>query len=70
MEEPKIASCTTILIGKNATNDGSTMIARTEDSNVGSFNSKKHIVVKPSEQPRHYKSVLSKFLYYLLFHPL
>ncbi len=59
--EPKIASCTTILVGKNATYDGSTMMARTEDASAGSFNPKKHIVVKPSEQPRHYKSVLSKF---------
>jgi len=61
IEESKIASCTTILVGKNATYDGSTMMARTEDSGAGSFSSKKHIVVKPSEQPRHYKSVLSKF---------
>ena len=59
--EPKIASCTTILVGKNATYDGSTMMARTEDASAGTFNPKKHIVVKPSEQPRHYKSVLSKF---------
>ena len=59
--EPKIASCTTILVGKNATYDGSTMMARTEDAGAGHFNPKKHIVVKPSEQPRHYKSVLSKF---------
>jgi len=61
MEETKIASCTTILVGKDATYDGSTMMARTEDSSAGQFTSKKHIVVKPSEQPRHYKSVLSKF---------
>ena len=59
--ERKIASCTTILVGKNATYDESTMMARTEDAAAGSFNPKKHIVVKPSEQPKHYKSVLSKF---------
>ena len=59
--EPQIASCTTILVGKNATYDGSTMMARTEDAPAGRFNPKKHIVVKPSEQPRHYKSVCSKF---------
>ena len=53
-------SCTTILVGKNATYDGSTMMARTEDASAGSFNPKKHIVVKPEEQPKHYKSVLSK----------
>ena len=56
--EPR--SCTTILVGKNATYDGSTMMARTEDASAGSFNPKKHIVVKPEEQPKHYKSVLSK----------
>ena len=59
--EPKITNCTTILVGKNATYDGSTMMARTEDAPAGRFNPKKHIVVKPSEQPKHYKSVLSKF---------
>ena len=57
----KIASCTTILVGKDATYDGSTMMARTEDSPAGSFTPKKHIVIKSSEQPRHYKSVLTKF---------
>ena len=54
-------SCTTILVGKNATYDGSTMMARTEDAPAGSFNPKKHIVVKPQDQPKLYKSVLSKF---------
>jgi dipeptidase len=59
--EPKVASCTTILVGKNATYDGSTMMARTEDAPAGRFNPKKHIVVTPKDQPKHYKSVLSKF---------
>ena len=54
-------SCTTILVGKNATYDGSTMMARTEDAPAGRFNPKKHIVVKPENHPKHYKSVLSKF---------
>ena len=54
-------SCTTILVGKNATYDGSTMMARTEDAPAGRFNPKKHIVVKPENQPTRYKSVLSKF---------
>ena len=57
----KITSCTTILVGKNATYDGSTMMARTEDASAGSFNPKKHIVVKPCDQPKHYKSILTKF---------
>ena len=59
--EPVSDSCTTILIGKNATYDGSTMMARTEDAPSGRFFEKKHIVVKPEDQPKHYKSVGSKF---------
>ena len=49
-------SCTTILVGKNASNDRSTMIARTDD---GHFDVKKMIVVTPDKQKRKYKSVLS-----------
>jgi len=52
--------CTTILVGKNATYDGSTMMARNEDSGGGTFDPKKFIVVTPEKQPRHYKAVLSK----------
>ena len=47
-------ACTTVLAGKNATNDHSTMIARTDD---GHFDVKKLIVVDPKQQPRKYKSV-------------
>ena len=46
--------CTTILVGKNASYDGSTMVARTEDSPSGVFRSKKFINVSPEEQPRKY----------------
>ncbi len=35
-------------------------MARNEDSPSGQFTPKKFIVVKPEDQPRHYKSVLSK----------
>ena len=48
--------CTTILVGKKASNDGSTMIARTDD---GHFDVKKLVVVEPKDQPRKYKTVLS-----------
>ena len=51
--------CTTILVGKKASYDGSTMIARNDDSSAGHFTPKKFVVVKPEEQPRKYKSVLS-----------
>lgn len=54
-------ACTTILVGKKASYDGSTLIARTEDSQNGEFTPKKFIVVNPEYQPRHYKSVLSTF---------
>ena len=49
-------SCTTVLVGKNASNDRSTMIARTDD---GHFDVKKLIVVEPKKQPRKYKSAIS-----------
>ena len=48
--------CTTVLVGKNASNDRSTMIARTDD---GHFDEKKLIVVTPKQQKRKYRSVLS-----------
>ena len=49
-------SCTTILVGRKASNDGSTMIARTDD---GHFDVKKLIVVNPKDQPKKYKSKIS-----------
>ena len=52
-------ACTTILVGKHASYDGSTMIARNDDSGSGHFTPKKFTVVQPEEQPRHYRSVLS-----------
>ena len=48
--------CTTVLVGKKASNDNSTMIARTDD---GHFDVKKLIVVEPKDQPRKYKTVIS-----------
>ena len=52
-------ACTTILVGKKATFDGSTLVARTEDSPSGIFNAKKFRVVHPQEQPKTYKAVIS-----------
>lgn len=52
--------CTTLLVGKRASYDGSTMIARNDDSPSGQFMPKKFVVVKKEEQPRKYKSVISR----------
>ena len=52
-------ACTTLLVGKHASYDGSTMIARNDDSGSGHYTPKKLTVVLPSEQPRLYRSVLS-----------
>ncbi|WP_044084330.1 C69 family dipeptidase [Bifidobacterium gallicum] len=54
-------SCTTLLVGKSASFDGSTIIARDDDSGSGRYDPKRFIAVNPDEQPRHYRSVLSKF---------
>ena len=52
-------ACTTLLVGKNASYDGSTMIARNDDSGSGHFTAKKFVVVQPEEHPAVYRSVLS-----------
>ena len=57
--ERKNMPCTTILVGKKASYNGSTLAARNEDSGAGAFDPKKFIVVQPDEQPKYYKSVLS-----------
>jgi len=48
--------CTTILVGKKASYDGSTIIARNDD---GGYTTKKLVVVKPQNQPKKYKSKIS-----------
>lgn len=48
--------CTTILVGKKASNDGSTIISRNDD---GGFEAKQIRVILPEKQPRKYKSVIS-----------
>ena len=52
-------SCTTLLAGRKATYDGSTMIARNDDSAAGRYTPKKLIIVTPDQQPRTYRSVIS-----------
>ena len=63
-------ACTTILVGKNASYDGSTMIARNDDSCSGRFTPKKFVVVHPEEQQKHYKSVISHVEIPLPEHPM
>ena len=52
-------ACTTLLVGKNASYDGSTMIARNDDSGSGHFTAKKFVVFQPQDYPAMYKSVIS-----------
>lgn len=52
-------ACTTLLVGKKASYDGSTIVARNEDSGSNEFCPKRYVVVEPNEQPRHYTSIIS-----------
>ncbi|MST50093.1 C69 family dipeptidase [Mobiluncus porci] len=51
--------CTTIIVGKNASANGATIMARTDDSGHGSFSAKKFEVIPPNDSPSTYRSVLS-----------
>lgn len=70
MTTRKLGSCTTMLVGKNVSMDGSTMIARNEDSGSASKNPQRFIVMHPEDQPTHYKSVQSAFEITLPSNPL
>lgn len=63
-------ACTTILVGCKATNDGSTIVARNEDCENGSFNAKSMVVVQPADQPRTYTGVNSHLTIELPDNPL
>ena len=52
-------ACTTILVGKKASNNGSTFIARNDDCPSGQFHVKKMVVVDNKKQPRLYKAKIS-----------
>ena len=56
-KEGKDMSCTTILVGKGASYDGSTMIARNDD---GAYTLKHLKVFEPKDLPKVYRSVGSK----------
>lgn len=58
MKKRHTTSCTTILVGKDASIDGSTMVARNEDGHEA-VGPKRFIVVNPEDQPRKYKAVIS-----------
>ena len=63
-------ACTTILVGKKASYDGSTMIARNDDSGFGHFTAKKFVTIHPREQSATYKSVLSHVVIELPRNPM
>ncbi|MGV0168981.1 C69 family dipeptidase [Furfurilactobacillus sp. WILCCON 0119] len=69
MSLSEFSTCTTILVGKNASYDGSTLIARNEDAGTA-VDPKKFIVVKPDDQPRDYHAKLSKLTLTLPDDPL
>lgn len=51
--------CTTVLVGKKASYDGSTLISRNDDAPSGVFCEKKLVVVQPKDQPRKYTSKIA-----------
>ena len=63
-------ACTTILVGKHASYDGSTMIARNDDSGSGHFTPKKFVVIHPEDQKRDIPSVFSHVEVELPEHPI
>lgn len=62
-------SCTTILVGKKASIDGSTIISRNDDGHEA-LDPERFVVVNPDEQPRDYQSVISKVQIKLPDNPL
>lgn len=62
--------CTTILVGKKASYNGSTRIARNDDSPSGQFHVKKRIVVEPKDQVRTYTNKGGKLTIELPDNPL
>lgn len=63
-------ACTTILVGKKASYDGSTIIARNDDSGQGMYTAKKYQIINPNEQPRKYTTVISHLTMDLPDNPL
>lgn len=65
-----IMACTTILVGKGVSYDGSTLISRNDDAPTGVFEAKRLEVVSPSKQPRIYKSKIAHLTIELPDNPL
>ncbi len=63
-------ACTTILVGKKASYDGSTIIARNDDSGAGNYTAKKYVIINPCDQPRKYTTVFSHLTIDLPDNPL
>lgn len=63
-------ACTTILVGKKASYDGSTLITRNDDAPTGMFSAKKLVIVTPEKQMRHYKSQIAHLSIELPDNPL
>lgn len=59
MEKKINSACTTILVGKAASIDGSTIIARNDDGHEA-LAPQRFAVVNPEDQPKTYKSVISQ----------
>lgn len=51
-------SCTTVLVGKKASIDGSTIISRNDDGHEA-LDPQRFVVVQPEEQPKNYQAVIS-----------
>ncbi|MFK5240857.1 C69 family dipeptidase, partial [Lactococcus lactis] len=49
-------TCTTFLVGKKASLDGTTLIARNEDGG-DKPNPQRFVVINPENQPKHYRSI-------------
>lgn len=52
-------ACTTLLVGKKASYDGSTIIARNDDSQSGVFTTKKFTIINSNEIDKTYTSIIS-----------
>lgn len=60
VKKVKHSSCTAVLVGKGATIDGSTIIARNEDAD-GAINPKRFTVIKAADHPKQFSSKVNAF---------